>query len=137
MKDEELMEEARKASESSHSPYSRFQVGAALLTKEGEVITGCNVENASYGLSMCAERVSLFTAVSQGKKRGSFVKIAVAGRPHGGDWQFSSPCGACRQFLYEFCEERQEFYVIYLDKMGRLKSVLITDLLPDGFTSAR
>ena len=134
MNDQKLMEKARKASEYSYSPYSEFQVGAALLTKEGEVFTGCNVENASYGLTMCAERVAIFKAVCDGRKRGDFTKIAVAGKFHDGDWQSCSPCGACRQVIYEFTSEEQKICVIYLDKKGNLKAVPIDELLPDGFT---
>jgi cytidine deaminase len=134
MDDETLMKEAREASENSYSPYSKFQVGAAVLTKNGDVFTGCNVENASYGLSLCAERAAISHAVCAGKKRGDFIKIAVAGRSHTGDWQDCSPCGACRQFIYEFVEEGQTVEVIYLDKRRTLKSVPIDDLLPDGFT---
>ena len=131
MDDEKLMEAARKASENSYSPYSHFQVGAAVLTRDGDVITGCNVENSSYSLSICAERAAIFKAVSMGRKKGDFVKIAVAGRFHNGDWQFCSPCGACRQVLYEFTEG--QFQVIYLDKSGALQSVPIEKLIPDGF----
>ncbi|KYK31185.1 MAG: cytidine deaminase [Theionarchaea archaeon] len=132
MDDHTLMEKAREAAKQSYSPHSKFQVGAALLTTDGEVITGCNVENSSYGLSMCAERTAIFKAVFQGRKKGDFTKIAVAGKPHNGDWQFCSPCGACRQVIYEFAKEGQ-FQVVYLDKTRRLKSILIDELLPDGF----
>jgi cytidine deaminase len=135
MDDYTLMEMARKASEKSYSPYSKFQVGAALLTRDG-VITGCNVENVSYGLTMCAERIALFKAVSQGKKKGDFIKIAVAGKPHTGDWQFCSPCGACRQVILEFTGEKS-IQVVYMDSNGSIKSVSIDELLPDAFTSLR
>ncbi|KYK38764.1 MAG: cytidine deaminase [Theionarchaea archaeon] len=132
MNDQELMERAREASLNSYAPYSHFQVGAALLTKEGTVYTGCNVENSSYGLSVCAERVAISKAVSEGRKREDFVKIAVAGKPHTGDWQFCSPCGACRQVIYEFAEDGK-FQVVYMDKKRAIKSVSIDKLLPDGF----
>lgn len=130
---QELMEMARTASENSHSVYSQFQVGASLLTINNHVYTGCNVENAVYGLSMCAERVALFNAVSHGRKKGDFTKIAVAGKRWGGVWGYCSPCGACRQILYEFADGK-EFYVIYLDKNKIMKSMDIKKLLPDGFT---
>ncbi len=133
MNDQELMERARKASENSYSPYSGFQVGAAVLTKDGEVITGCNTENVSYGLTVCAEKAVLSKAVSMGKKRGDFLKIAVAGKPHDKEWQFCSPCGACRQVIYEFSCEGEEILVIYLDTKKSIKSVPIDILLPDGF----
>ena len=130
MDDQELMEKARKAAENSYSPYSEFQVGAALLTRDGDVITGCNVENVSYGLSMCAERTVLFKAISEGKKH--FTKIAVAGKPHMGEWQFCSPCGACRQVISELAGNNIQ--VIYLDTQGKMKSVPLDELLPDAFS---
>ncbi|MBU7015899.1 MAG: cytidine deaminase [Theionarchaea archaeon] len=136
MDDYALMEMARKASEKSYSPYSEFQVGAALLTIDGDIITGCNVENVSYGLTMCAERIAFFKAVSQGKKKGDFIKIAVAGKPHADDWKFCSPCGACRQVISEFAGEKP-IQVVYMDSNGSIKSVSIDELLPDAFTSLR
>ncbi len=90
----DLLARAEAAARHAYAPYSRFRVGAALLTPEGRVFTGCNVENASYGLSMCAERVALFKAVSEGARR--FRAIAVAGPGP------CPPCGACRQALAEF-----------------------------------
>ncbi|MGD2251081.1 MAG: cytidine deaminase [Candidatus Methanofastidiosia archaeon] len=130
--DNALMEMARTASENSYSVYSHFQVGAALLTIDNEMYTGCNIENAVYGLSICAERVALFNAVSNGRKKGDFAKIAVAGKPWDGEWQFCSPCGACRQVLYEFAGDT--FYVVYLGKNNNIKRIDIKELLPDGFT---
>lgn len=132
MDDQELMERARKASENSYSPYSKFEVGAALLTEDGDIISGCNVENVSYGLSVCAERAALFKAVSEGRKKGDFIKIAVAGRHHSGDWQFCPPCGACRQVIQEFSGEKS-IQVVYLDSDESIKSVPIDELLPDAF----
>lgn len=131
MEDKELMDKAREASKNSYSPYSKFQVGAALLTTDSQVITGCNVENASYGLTMCAERAAIFAAVSQGRKKGDFTKIAVAGKPHNGDWEFCSPCGACRQVIHEFTNG--QIQVVYLDTTKNIRSVPIDELLPDGF----
>lgn len=96
-----LFDAAVKASENAHCPYSRFHVGAALLTADGEIYTGCNVENASYSMTVCAERIAVFKAVSEGKT--NFSAIAVAGS---GDGDFSRncpPCGACLQVLSEFC----------------------------------
>lgn len=95
---ERLVASARRAAERSYSPYSRYPVGAALLDAEGGVWTGCNVENASYGLSMCAERTALFKAVSEGRR--DFVALAIAG---GTASSPALPCGACRQVLAEFC----------------------------------
>src|SRR5437763_2936878 len=91
-----LMNAAAKAREGSVAPYSKFRVGAALLTKAGEIITGANVESASYGLTCCAERVALFSAVTSGKR--DFVALAVVARASGGPM----PCGACRQLLAEY-----------------------------------
>ena len=92
-----LLERAREARANAYAPYSRFQVGAALLADDGRVFTGCNVENASYGLANCAERVALGTAVAEGAR--SFVAIAVTGPE---DATACAPCGACRQVLSEF-----------------------------------
>jgi cytidine deaminase len=92
----ELLQHAAKALENSYAPYSRFRVGAALLTEDGQVFTGCNVENASYGLSNCAERTAVFKAVSNGKK--SFRAIAIVSDRTNPVY----PCGACRQVLREF-----------------------------------
>ncbi|MBR1384803.1 MAG: cytidine deaminase [Ruminococcus sp.] len=101
MTDKELLELAIAAAEKSYSPYSEFKVGAALLTSDGKVFTGCNIENASYSLTNCAERTAIFKAVSEGYK--DFEAIAVVGS---GDEDFSKPClpcGACIQVLSEFC----------------------------------
>lgn len=117
----QLLDFARDARANAYAPYSGFAVGAAVLTIEGMVFTGSNVENASYGLSICAERVAITKAVSAGKKE--FVAIAVAGE---GD---VTPCGACRQFIFEF---GSDIDVLYL----RNKKVVvkkISELLPEGF----
>ena len=119
-----LYDAAREALKSSYSPYSRFSVGAALLTKTGEVFVGTNVENASYGLTICAERVAIFNAVSQGER--SFAAIAVAAKSAGA----CAPCGACRQVIFEF---GQEISVVYQNESGNLLVKSIADLLPDGF----
>lgn len=95
---ERLVAAARRAAEKSYSPYSRYPVGAALLDADGGVWTGCNVENASYGLSMCAERTALFKAASEGRR--SFRAIAIVGGTADAP---AVPCGACRQALAEFC----------------------------------
>ncbi|MDP7974941.1 MAG: cytidine deaminase [TACK group archaeon] len=93
--DEILLETAKKAAMKAYAPYSKFKVGAALMASDGSIYTGCNVENSSYGLSMCAERVALFKAVSEGKRE--FLAIAVMS-----DSGPVTPCGACRQVLFEF-----------------------------------
>ncbi|MHA6575510.1 cytidine deaminase [Pseudomonas yamanorum] len=95
--EERLMEQAKRAAESTYSPYSHFPVGAALLTADVEVVQGCNVENISYGLTNCAERSALFSAISQGHAPGSFKAMAV----YAPNVSLISPCGACRQVMLE------------------------------------
>ncbi len=123
MKAQELLKLASQARNRAYAPYSKFQVGAALLTENGEVFSGCNVENASYGLSICAERTAVFKALSEGVK--SFSAIAISA-PRGG-----SPCGACRQVLNEF----HPSIPIYLgDENGMLIcATSLQDLLPHAF----
>ena len=120
---ETLLKLAANAARASYAPYSNFHVGAALLSEDGEVFTGCNVENASYGLTNCAERSAVFNAVSQGKRQ--FPAIAIAS-PGG-----CPPCGACRQVLNEF----QPDMIIYLgDQNGKLiHETTVSNLLPDAF----
>src|SRR5881296_2781589 len=115
-----LIAAAKTAQRRAHAPYSKFRVGAALLTKSGKVYTGCNVENASYGLTICAERVALAKAVSEGHRK--FKAIAVVA-PSGG----LSPCGACRQVLAEF----GEMVVVCADSRNRqkLRLHLLSELL--------
>lgn len=110
--------------ERAYAPYSRFPVGAALLMSDGSISGGCNVENASYGIAICAERVAMAHAVFAGKRRP--VALAVAGR----EGVFCAPCGACRQFLAEFNPELE----IFLMKEGRLILFNLGDLLPHCFT---
>lgn len=119
-----LYNAARQALKNSYSPYSKFPVGAALLTKTGQVFVGTNIENASYGLTICAERVAMFNAVSRGKR--SFAAIAVAAKFPGA----CAPCGACRQVIFEF---GQGISVVYQNESGHLLVKSIADLLPDGF----
>lgn len=120
----ELLEIAKRAKENAYSRYSGFKVGAALLTKNGSVITGCNVENASYGLTNCAERTALFKAVSEGYKPGDFVAIAVAS--NGRDF---SPCGACRQVINEFGDE----ILVIFEFRGEVIAKPLKELLPYNF----
>lgn len=120
----ELMAEAEKARKSSYSPYSRFAVGAALLTKSGRVVRGCNVENSSFGLSCCAERTAVFKAVSEGERE--FVAIAVTSGPG----RSSAPCGACRQVLHEFAPG---LWVHFRDARGRVLRRRLSALLADAF----
>jgi cytidine deaminase len=117
----ELRRIARKAREGAHAPYSRFEVGAALRTSTGEIVTGCNVENASYGLTMCAERVAVFKAVSEGfREFDAIAVVADAPRP-------TAPCGACRQVLWELCGD---LVVEITDLKGRSVRRRLSDLLP-------
>ena len=123
-----LMAEAVAARGTSHSPYSRFPVGAALLTEAGRVYHGCNVENASYGLTCCAERTALFKAVSEGER--AFSAIAVTARSGEG----APPCGACRQVLSEFAPD---LWVYWRDQRGRILRKRLGELLPDQFQFRR
>lgn len=124
MENHELVALAKKAMEHAYVPYSKFQVGAALLSKDGEVYLGCNVENASYGATICAERTAMTKAISEGARE--FEKIAVVASS--GD--FASPCGICRQFLYEFMPEGE--VILGSDKEG-IKVMRLDELLPMGF----
>ena len=120
---DKLVSLAAKARERAHAPYSNIAVGAALLAKSGRVYTGSNVENASYGLTVCAERVAVFKAVSEGERE--FEAIAVVTE------KGITPCGACRQVLIEFGGDLQ---VIVADTAGHQRVFALTDLLPEGFT---
>ena len=101
MSDREFIREAIQARAYSYSPYSRFQVGAALLGSDGRIYTGCNIESASYGATNCAERTAFYKAVSQGIR--SFQAIAIVGGKEGEDLELCPPCGICRQVMMEFC----------------------------------
>lgn len=125
MTDNELMEIAEKACENAYAPYSKFKVGAALLTSDERVFTGCNVENSSYGAGICAERTAAVKAVSEGAVRFSSIAIANAG---GG---LTFPCGICRQFLSEFAEEG--FRVILRNDKGMLEIFTLEELMPHSF----
>jgi cytidine deaminase len=120
----ELMAQAEKARRASYAPYSKFAVGAALLTKSGRVVLGCNVENSSFGLACCAERTALFKAVSEGERE--FSAIAVTAGPGQG----AAPCGACRQVLHEFAPD---MWVTYRNARARLVRRRLSALLVDGF----
>ncbi len=121
MTDEELIALAAQARERAYAPYSQFAVGAALLAKSGRVYTACNVENVSYGLSVCAERAAVFKAVSEGERE--FEAIAVVTETG------VTPCGACRQVLREFGEDIR---VIVADASGRYRVFSLRELLPDA-----
>ena len=126
----ELLEIAEGMLAKSYAPYSHFHVGAALLAKDGTVYTGCNVENASYGASNCAERTALFKAVSEGVRE--FRAIAIAGGKDGIIGDFCPPCGICRQVLREFCSP-ETFTVILKNAKGEIRTYLLRELLPESF----
>lgn len=130
MTDKELYGLAVKAMENSYSPYSECKVGAAVLTKSGKVYTGTNIENAAFGPTVCAERVAVFKAVSEGEK--DFIKIAVAGGKNGEINGVFAPCGVCRQVLREFCED--DFNLLLGESPNTFKTVTLKDLLPLSFS---
>lgn len=127
MDDLKLLEMAREARERAYVPYSRFKVGAALLCKDGTVVTGCNIENASYGLTCCAERTAIFKAVSEGRR--DFEAIAVIGDTEG----VCAPCGACRQVMAEFAPNMR---VIIGNLRGQVVTMSVSEMLPLAFTPA-
>ena len=126
MNSEKLMEMAEKAMPKAYSPYSCFKVGAAILTDDGRVFTGCNVENASYGGTICAERCAAVKAVSEGAT--AFKSIAIAGSSQ----EYTYPCGICRQFLSEFFDK--DGLIILKDRSKGLLEVPFWDMLPHAFT---
>ena len=125
--EQKLWQAAEAAAAAAYAPYSDFHVGAALLTSEGEIVSGCNIENASYGLSNCAERSAVFRAVAEGKlSHGvSIEAIAVVQREH----QSCAPCGACRQVLAEFGLDA----VVLYETDGVRKQTTVSALLPESF----
>ena len=124
MENRELVLLAKEAMEKAYAPYSKFKVGAALLAKNGKVFLGCNVENASYGATICAERTAITKAISEGVKE--FEKIAIVASS--GD--YAAPCGICRQVLYEFLPEGE--VILDSDREG-MKVMSLKELLPMGF----
>ena len=124
-----LMSMAQKAREKSYSPYSHFCVGAALLTKAGKVYTGCNIENAAYSATVCAERTAIFKAVSEGER--DFDAIAIVGGKEGKTSELCAPCGVCRQVIAEFC---QKDFKIVLGNEDKFEVYTLEKLLPLAFT---
>lgn len=120
----ELIEKAENARENAFAPYSNFKVGAALETADGKIYTGCNIENASYGLTMCAERVAIFKAVSEGET--NFSRIAVVADTE----NLTPPCGPCRQLIWEFCGDVP---VIFANLNGTTETLQMKELLPYAF----
>ncbi len=132
---EELIQTATEMTKRSYVPYSHFHVGAALLDSNGKVWTGCNIENAAYGPSNCAERTAVFKAVSEGAR--SFEAIAIVGGPEDENGKvqiqdFCPPCGVCRQVLSEFCD--REFKIILANGNGEQKVFTLAELLPESFS---
>ncbi|MGA4719365.1 cytidine deaminase [Fictibacillus nanhaiensis] len=126
MNKEQLMEQAKIAREKAYVPYSKFQVGAALLTAEGKVYNGANIENAAYSLTCCAERTALFKAYTEGDTKFSAIAVvADTKRP-------VPPCGACRQVISELCPPEMPVYLTNLK--GDVQEILVKDLLPGAFS---
>jgi cytidine deaminase len=127
MDEQQLMEEAKKAREKAYAPYSKFKVGAAVVTTDGKVYHGCNIENAAYSMCNCAERTALFSAYGHGER--TFAMLAVVADTDGP----VTPCGACRQVLTELCN--QDMTVVLTNLKGDIKKVTVEELLPGAFTS--
>ena len=130
MKVDELIEKAFEAREASYSPYSKYKVGAALLTKDGKVYKGCNIENASYTPTNCAERTAFFKAVSEGERE--FEAIAIVGGYDGSPEDYAYPCGVCRQVMMEFCDPKS-FHVITAVSRDKYIDKTLEEMLPYGF----
>ena len=130
MTPEKLMDLAREAMEHAYAPYSGFRVGAALLCADGSVYQGCNIENAAYSPTNCAERAAFFKAVYDGHR--DFTAIAVCGGKNGEITGFCPPCGVCRQVMGEFCQE--DFLVYIAGPEGQYQTRTFSQLLPDSFS---
>lgn len=124
MDNEELVKRALEVRERAYAPFSNFKVGAALLADDGTVFTGCNVESASYGLTVCAERVAIWKAVSEGVRH--FTHIAVVADTE----ELTPPCGVCRQIIWEFCGD---IPVTFSNLHGKVETVQMSELLPRAF----
>jgi cytidine deaminase len=122
-----LISAASRARENAHAPYSQFRVGAALRANSGRIFTGCNIENSSFGLTVCAERVAVFKGLSEGERR--FDAIAVVADTE----RLTPPCGACRQILWEFCRDAE---VVLANLSGQITIRRVSDLLPDAFDAS-
>ena len=133
MKEKELIAAALKARQESYSPYSGYCVGAALYAEDGRIFTGCNIENAAYTPTICAERTAFFKAVSEGVLK--FRAIAIVGSPRGAVTQYAWPCGVCRQVMMEFCDP-DTFVVITAKSTEEYEKRTLRALLPEGFGPA-
>lgn len=132
---EHLIEEAKKAREQAYAPYSGFMVGAALLTEDGTIYRGCNIENVAYSPSNCAERTAFFKAISEGHR--SFVAIAIVGGKEGEqeeEWNVTPPCGVCRQVMAEFCKE-DTFEILLWNPNTGIQCYALKELLPLSFST--
>jgi len=123
-KEKELIKAAVRVRENAHAPFSNFKVGAALMSKNGKIYTGCNIENATYGLTICAERNAVFKAISEGEK--DFETISVVADTN----ELTPPCGACRQIIWEFCGDVP---VILANLNGNSETVMMKELFPRAF----
>lgn len=129
MKNNELIKSAENAMKNAYCPYSNFSVGAALLCDDETVFTGCNVENASYSMTMCAERTAFAKALLEGKRK--FKAIAIVGGKDGKIEDFCYPCGACRQVISEFC--KKDFEIILKNNNNEIEELTLGELLPKSF----
>lgn len=127
---EKLIETAIAQLDYSYTPYSNFKVGAALLTKNGDIYTGCNIENAAYTPTNCAERTAFFKAVSEGVR--DFQAICIVGGKDGVLTEYAAPCGVCRQVMMEFCNPKTFQIILAIDK-ERYDIYTLEELLPQGF----
>lgn len=125
-----LIEQAKKAMEKAYAPYSDYYVGAALLTKDGNIYTGCNIENSAFTPTVCAERVAIFKAVSNGERE--FKMLAIAGGKKGKIQKPAFPCGVCRQVLSEFVDE--DFVILILKNENEFEKYTLGQLLPKMFS---
>lgn len=125
--DDELIAAARAARENAHAPFSHFRVGAAVRAKSGRIFAGCNIENASYGLTICAERVAIFKAISEGEREFSAIAVVTDAET------ITPPCGACRQIIWEFCGDVP---VILANLRGKVEHERSLDLLPRPFDAS-
>ena len=129
-----LIDQAVDGMSHAYTPYSRFRVGAALLTESGKIYTGCNIENAAYTPTNCAERTAFFKAVSEGERH--FTAICIVGGKDGKLTDYTSPCGVCRQVMMEFCEP-ERFKIILAIDHEHYRIYTLKELLPEGFGPAR
>ena len=123
-----LLQAAAQVAKKAHAPYSKFNVGSALLLNDGSILTGCNVENASYGLTICAERNAIFAAVAQGHKKFKAIAIVASGTA------IPYPCGACRQVLAEFGKSNMPVFIASIKNLKHFEKTTLGKLLPKSFS---